>query len=338
MLWIGDHESVIKAIYSGSEFLGGAAASNEVGVVLESTRSLILDYLRALLVHFKLAMSKLLVDYERRKFVAPNHTCTHMLNFALREVLGNNVDQKGSIVVPEKLRFDFSHGKPIDPELLGKIESIVNEQIKSELDVFSKEATLAEAKRINGLRAVFGEVYPDPVRVVSIGKQVEDLLADPENEEWSSISTELCGGTHIKNTREAKAFALLSEEGIAKGVRWITAVTSDCAFQAIEMALSLEQEVDGASKMEGSQLEKKVASLKSRVDGASIPAAKKSDLRTKLSVLQNKVRKAQKKIAEENMKKAVKVATEMAEVAASDGKGFCISRVDVGLDAAATIQ
>jgi alanyl-tRNA synthetase len=205
----------------------------------------------------------------------------------------------------------------VDPELLRKIESIVNGQIKDELGVFAKEATLAEAKQINGLRAVFGEVrlaalyapysdffacrlsslshspthslslsqvYPDPVRVVSIGRKVEDLLANPENEEWLSISAELCGGivlynditsvlacfkflvdsdfikiiagTHITNTREAKAFALLSEEGIAKGIRRITAVTTDGAFKAMELAHSLEQEVDEASKADGSLLEK----------------------------------------------------------------------------------
>ncbi|TYK10997.1 alanine--tRNA ligase-like [Cucumis melo var. makuwa] len=145
-------------------------------------RFLILEYLKVPLVHFKYAMfkylevssyilahlmveaaeflwvTKLFVDYERRTLIAPNHTCTHMLNFALREILGNHVDQKGSIVLPEKLRFDFSHRKPVDPDDLRKIESIVNKQIEDELDVNAKEVTLAEAKRINGLRAVFGEV------------------------------------------------------------------------------------------------------------------------------------------------------------------------------------
>ncbi|XP_039070696.1 alanine--tRNA ligase-like [Hibiscus syriacus] len=113
------------------------------------------------------------VDYDRQTLIAPNHTCTHMLNHALRKVLGNHVDQKGSIVLPEKLRFDFYHDPnrdgAINADHLRKIESIVNEQIKSEFDVYSKEVTLAEAKHINGLRAVFGEVYPDPVRVVAIG-------------------------------------------------------------------------------------------------------------------------------------------------------------------------
>ncbi|KAI3990634.1 hypothetical protein MKX01_022934 [Papaver californicum] len=108
------------------------------------------------------------------------------------------------------------------------------------MDVYATEATLADAKRFNGLRAVFGEVYPDPVRVVAIGRKVEDLLADPDNKEWSTISTEFCGGTHISNTRDAKAFALLSEEGIAKGIRRITAVTTGGAFEAINLAKEID--------------------------------------------------------------------------------------------------
>ncbi|XP_065865617.1 alanine--tRNA ligase isoform X2 [Euphorbia lathyris] len=367
-IWFQEHETVVKAIYDGSKFLESSTTGDEVGIVLESTSfyaeqgGQIFDIgsLKGSFGTFQVTNVQVFggfvlhigsltggtgkffagdkvvckVDYDRRKLIAPNHTCTHMLNFALREVLGNHVDQKGSIVLPEKLRYDFSHGKPVDPDHLRKIESIVNNQIKAELEVYAKEVTLSEAKRINGLRAVFGEVYPDPVRVVAIGEKVEELLADPENKDWLSISAELCGGTHISNTREAKAFALLSEEGIAKGVRRITAVTTDVAFKAMELASELEQEVDEASKIEGS-LEKKVASLKSRVDSAPIPAAKKADIRAKISLLQNQVRKAQKKIAEENMQKAVKVATEVAEVAVSEGKQYCITRVDVGLDAAA---
>lgn len=251
--WFQDHESTVRAIYTGTEFLESAEAGSEIGVVLQSTSfyaeqgGQIFDTgaLKGPLGTFEVCNVQVFggfvlhigsfsdktsrlcvgdkvtckVDYQRRQLIAPNHTCTHMLNFALREVLGTHVDQKGSIVLPEKLRFDFSHGKPVQSEDLRKIEAIVNEQIKAELDVSAKEATLAEAKRINGLRAVFGEIYPDPVRIVSIGKKVDDLLADPEKEEWLSYSSELCGGTHISNTREAKAFALLSEEGIAKGIR-----------------------------------------------------------------------------------------------------------------------
>ncbi|CAN6882712.1 unnamed protein product, partial [Brassica oleracea] len=210
------------------------------------------------------------VDYERRKLIAPNHTCTHMLNFALKEVLGDHIDQKGSIVLPEKLRYDFSHvGKPVDPEDLRKIESIVNTQIKDELEVYSKESVLSEAKRIKGLRAVFGEVYPDPVRVVAIGRRVEDLLADPENDEWSSLSSEFCG-----------------EEGIAKGIRRIIAVTTKSAFDALNTASLLEKDVDDTSKAVGNALEKKVNALKRRVDEVDIPAAKRADIKAKIAQLQ----------------------------------------------------
>eukprot|EP00262_Sarcandra_glabra_P004427 TRINITY_DN1544_c0_g3_i1.p1 TRINITY_DN1544_c0_g3~~TRINITY_DN1544_c0_g3_i1.p1 ORF type:complete len:1000 (+),score=224.20 TRINITY_DN1544_c0_g3_i1:2-3001(+) len=368
-IWYQNHASEIKAIYTGAEFVESASAGAEVGIVLKSTSfyaeqgGQIYDIgsLEGSSGSFQVSNVQIYggfvlhigsicgesgkfsvgdkvickVDYGRRTFIAPNHTCTHMLNFALREVLGEHVDQKGSIVLPEKLRFDFSHGKPIHPNDLRRIESIVNKQIKDELNVFASEASLADAKRIVGLRAVFGEVYPDPVRVVSIGRKVEDLLSSPDNTEWLSISTELCGGTHITNTREAKAFALLSEEGIAKGIRRITAVTTDYAFKAMELACSLDQEINDASKAEGASLEKKVASLKSRVDSATIPAPMKADLRTRISQLQDQVRKAQKKIGEENIQKAIKAATEIAETAASEGKSFCITRVNVGLDTTA---
>ncbi|MED6218474.1 hypothetical protein PIB30_026946 [Stylosanthes scabra] len=362
-VWFKDHESVVKAIYTGSEFVESVETDGDIGVVLESTSfyaeqgGQIFDTgsLEGPHASFKVHNVQVFggfvlhigsygtgisvgdkvvckVDYGRRSLIAPNHTCTHMLNFALREVLGDHVDQKGSIVLPEKLRFDFSHGKPVDPDNLRKIESIVNEQIRAELDVNAKEVTLAEAKRINGLRAVFGEVYPDPVRVVSVGEKVEDLLADPENKKWLSISSELCGGTHISNTREAKAFALLSEEGIAKGIRRITAVTTDRASDAMRAADEFEQLVDNAAKLEGSSLEEKVLYLKSNVETLSIPAAKKAEIKNKIVQLQDRVRKAQKQIAEENKRKAVMITAEKAELAASSGKTFCVSQVEVGLD------
>nr|GMD56592.1 alanine--tRNA ligase [Ipomoea batatas] len=367
--WFQDHETEIKAIYTGSEFLGSASAGDEVAIILESTSFYAeqggqiydtgslesaagsfqvhnVQIYGGFVLHigsFNGDDSKFCVgdkvickvDYDRRTLIAPNHTCTHMLNFALREVLGNHVDQKGSIVLPEKLRYDFSHGKPVKDEELRKIESIVNEQIKAELDVFSKEATLTDAKRIKGLRAVFGEVYPDPVRVVAIGRKVEDLLTNPENDEWLSISAELCGGTHISNTREAKAFSLISEEGIAKGVRRVTAVTTIRAFEAMELASSLEQKVKEASTAEESLLEEKVTSLNALVERAHIPAVKKADLKKELSKLQTQVIQAKKKIALENSQKVLKAASEMSEVASSHGKTYCVLRVSVGLDTSA---
>ncbi|KAM0034211.1 putative alanine--tRNA ligase [Helianthus debilis subsp. tardiflorus] len=117
------------------------------------------------------------------------------------------------------------------------------------------KSEMGNAKTAIRWATVFGKVYHDPVRIVAIGRQVDELLVDPENEQWSLISAELCGGTHISNTREAKAFALLSEEGIAKGIRRVTAITTDYAFEAIKKASEHKLEVDLASKLEGSLLE-----------------------------------------------------------------------------------
>lgn len=368
-VWFQDHETIVKAIYNGSEFVETAVAGSDFGVILESTSFYAesggqiydigslegksgsfqvndVQIFGGFVLHLgtfpgdrgALSVDDRIickVDYQRRTLIAPNHTATHMLNFALREVLGDHVDQKGSIVLPEKLRFDFSHGKPVHPEDLRKIEAIVNQQIKDELDVYASETSLSIAKRITGLRAVFGEVYPDPVRVVSVGRKVEDIVADPENKQWLSISTELCGGTHISNTREAKAFALLSEEGIAKGVRRVTAVTSEYAFKALEFANSLDFEISSTSKLEGIAQEKKVADLKSRIDKASIPAALKADLKAKISQLEGQIRKDKKKMGEDNIESAIGIVTSVADKAASEGKSFCICQVSVGLDTTA---
>src|SRR5690606_38719701 len=114
-----------------------------------------------------------LPDFERRAPIAANHTATHLLNFALREVLGPKVDQKGSLVDEDKLRFDFSHGKRLSVEEVSKVEKIVAKAIDDKLPVYTAIKPIQEARQIPGLRAVFGETYPDPVRVVSIGAPVE---------------------------------------------------------------------------------------------------------------------------------------------------------------------
>jgi alanyl-tRNA synthetase len=104
------------------------------------------------------------VDRERRGIIMSNHTSTHMVNLALRSVLGEGVDQRGSLVDHNRFRFDFSHGKPVTGQQLAELDRIVRELITKELPVYTKIVTLSEAKKIKGLRAVFGEVYPDPVR------------------------------------------------------------------------------------------------------------------------------------------------------------------------------
>ncbi|CAI5512190.1 unnamed protein product [Closterium sp. Naga37s-1] len=278
------------------------------------------------------------VDYDRRALVAPNHTCTHLLNHALKKVLGDHIDQKGSLVAEDRLRFDFSHGKPIDPKDLGKIEGEVVERVKAGLPVYALESSLADARRIMGLRAVFGEVYPDPVRVVSVGTPVEQLLQDPENPQWANSSIEFCGGTHISNTTEAESFAIISEEGIAKGVRRIIAFTTAKAKEAIALADQYAARIEAAGKLSGTALEKEGLlspadfSLKGSVDAAVIPAAYKAQLKASLLKLHDRLRQAQKAAAGANLKLAIQTAVETAAATAAAGESVCVLRIDVGLD------
>jgi alanyl-tRNA synthetase len=133
----------------------------------------------------------------RRWPLRNNHTATHILNFGLRDVLGDHIDQKGSLVAPTKLRFDFSHKAQIQTAELVKIESISQDWIKRNVRVFGKEVDLKTAQKIPGLRAVFGESYPDPVRVVSLEFDVDEIVKDVENSKWRSTSVEFCGGTYV---------------------------------------------------------------------------------------------------------------------------------------------
>jgi alanyl-tRNA synthetase len=159
------------------------------------------------------------VDYSRRRDVAPNHSMTHVLNAALRNVLGEGCDQRGSQCNDEKLRFDFSYKSAMTVEQLRESEDYVRDTIKKNLPVTAKVMPLAEAKAIPGVRAMFGEVYPDPVRVVTVG---------------DDCSVEFCGGTHISNTAEAEGFVLTEETAVAKGIRRITALTRGAAVKAME--------------------------------------------------------------------------------------------------------
>jgi len=172
---------------------------------------------------------KVICEYDelRRQPIRNNHTGTHVLNHALREVLGDDVHQKGSLVDQHKLRFDFSHKTGVTLQELRKIEDMSNSDIKQNLKVYYKDVELDLARKIEGVRAVFGETYPDPVRVVSIGFDVDTLLENPENKAWRQLSVEFCGGTHVEQTGQIKDLVIVEESGIAKGIRRITAV---CCF------------------------------------------------------------------------------------------------------------
>lgn len=146
-----------------------------------------------------------------------NHTGTHILNFALRKVLGE-IDQRGSLVAPDRLRFDFSFKTAMKIEEIRKVEEICEKVINDRLNVYAKETPLVVAKAIQGLRAVFDETYPDPVRIVSVGKQIEDLVEDPNGTSGFEYSIEFCGGTHLKKSSHIKKFVITTEEAISKGL------------------------------------------------------------------------------------------------------------------------
>ena len=175
---------------------------------------------------------RLSVDPAHRIPTMQNHTATHVMNWALREVLGEHVQQRGSLVDPEKTRFDLSQPKAITSEQITRIERLVNQRIAENLTVYADEADQADALKINGLRAVFGEKYPDRVRVVSIGAPVKELIAKPDNPEWRRYSIEFCGGTHVRSTGEIEKFVITAEEAVAKGVRRVVGITGEAARKA----------------------------------------------------------------------------------------------------------
>ena len=230
----------------------------DTGVIRSATGSFEVEATRRahnLVIHFGHVVSgtitlnqehHLVVDYERRRRTVRNHTATHVMNWALREVFGEHVQQKGSLVDPEKTRFDFTHNEHPTPDQLRRVEELVNERLYGDLPVFALEAKQEDALKINGLRAVFGERYPPTVRVVSIGVPIEDLLKNPSNADWHKYSVEFCGGTHARHTGECGFFKIIESSAVAKGVRRITAVTGDGAMKYVQ---TLEQQMHAAAEL-----------------------------------------------------------------------------------------
>ncbi len=174
-------------------------------------------------------MVTLQVSRQEREDTCKNHSATHLLQKTLKLVLGSHVEQKGSLVTPERLRFDFAHFSPMTPEELEKVEQLVNEEIQESLPVVTQIMGLEEAKK-TGAMALFGEKYGETVRVVSMG----------------DFSIELCGGTHVDNTGRIKTFKILSETGVAAGVRRIEALTGTGVFRYYK---KLEEELLQAAQI-----------------------------------------------------------------------------------------
>lgn len=214
------------------------------------------------------------VDVMRRQAIRLNHSATHLLHAALRKVLGDHVAQKGSLVTAERLRFDFSHFEPISRDQLNEIERLVNAQIRANDDVVTRVMAYDDAVKA-GATALFGEKYGDTVRVLSIGE----------------FSTELCGGTHASRAGDIGLFKIISEAGIASGVRRIEAVTGEGALTYID------------------SLDQRLASIADLVKGG------RDDAGDKVRQLVDKSRKLEKELEQLKAKMAANQGGELASQA-----------------------
>lgn len=270
-------EGTIEAIVKDDELVQSAEEGDKVSIVLDNTtfypegggqvgdcglitnENLVLEVLNTKkgannsIKHIGIIKSgrisngdkvKTLVDRETRMSAARNHSATHLLHKALREVLGEHVNQAGSLVTPERLRFDITHFEAISNEELKVIEEKVNNVILSSLDIKCDIMNIKEAKE-KGATALFGEKYGDEVRVVSMGDH----------------STELCGGTHLTNTSQVGMFKILSEGGVAAGVRRIEAITGKAVYEYLKERDGIISEVCVNLKSKEDNLIQRISSL-----------------------------------------------------------------------------
>jgi len=254
VLFLTQGDEIVSTLVKGDT--GAIVTDNttfyaEMGGQIEDTGEIIKDNFKALVTNTQKNISgkvvhyinvlegkidvgdfvNLRVDEKRRKNICKNHTATHMLQEALREVLGDHVHQSGSFVDEERLRFDFNHFSALTEDEIKKVETLVNEKIMNVDTVITEVMSLEEAK-LTGAMALFNEKYTDNVRVVKVG----------------DFSKELCGGTHVKNSGEIGLLKVISETGIAAGIRRIEAVTGFNALSLIEEKSKLVKNIEGAIK------------------------------------------------------------------------------------------
>ena len=210
------------------------------------------------------------VDRDRREKLARNHTGTHMLQAALRRVLGDQVNQAGSLVLPDRLRFDFTWPEALSAKQIREVEDIVNAEIIKNTSVSINEMPIDEAKNL-GAMALFGEKYGDIVRVVSVGE----------------FSKELCGGTHVSNTGELGSFRIIGESGIGSGVRRIEAVTGWAAYEMMQEDRKLINSAADALKSNSTGILERIEKLQAELKDAEheLSALKKNKVQDELKEL-----------------------------------------------------
>jgi alanyl-tRNA synthetase len=245
-------------------------------------------------------------DFERRKPISSNHTTTHLLNYGLRKVIGNKVIQQGSEVTEEKLRFDFKHTQKITEKELEEIENIVKKQINSSLTVYTKVEEIGKAKNIPNIVLLEGEEYPNPVRVISIGKNVDELT---ENDD---LSLEFCGGTHLSNTIDAEDFTIVSELGVSKGTRRIIGVTKSISKKYISNSIQFQKLLNDCKKLEGNNFVERVATLQVDITNFEIPLVDRYKYEKELEELFKKSKNIQKQLEKDILDNSLSYFGEIA--------------------------
>lgn len=319
----------IKAIRSGGKFVKSAESGERVSVILDKTcmyaeqggqiydtgfisaaddSGVLINNIQVkagYILHKGIVEGNIAVgnvvsisfDQDRRRKIMNNHTATHLLNFALRQHCGD-ADQKGSLVTDERLRFDFTYKSPLKCEQLEGVDNVVEDFIKKNEVVYASNAPLGVAREIQGLRAMFDETYPDPVRVVSVGISVDKMVSDPAAPAGSVTSVEFCGGTHILRAGHMSNFCVISEKPIAKGIRRIMAVTGSEADTAKARGNALQLEADSLlnqvkeGKYEYSDIIGRINTLIQTNDKATIPAWRRDRIRDDISAMKAKLDKA----------------------------------------------
>jgi alanyl-tRNA synthetase len=211
------------------------------------------------------------VDQARRGAIRQNHTATHLLHEALRQVLGDHVAQKGSLVAPDRLRFDFSHPKPLSPEEIEKVEDIANEVVLQNAPVTTRLMAVDDAIA-SGARALFGEKYGDEVRVVAMGDGTGNTMG------WS---VELCGGTHVRRTGDIGLISVVGEAGVAAGVRRIEALTGKAARKSANKQLQVVKAAAAELKVPLEEMPGRIGAL---LDGRKKLERDLSDAKKKLAM------------------------------------------------------
>ncbi len=250
------------------------------------------------------------VDSIRRKSIVRNHSATHLLHEALRTVLGNHVQQAGSLVAPDYLRFDFNHFEKVKPEQLSQIERIVNDKILENINVNIEEKNIETARENPKIKMFFGDKYGDTVRVVTM---------DPK------YSMELCGGTHVNNTSEIGLFKISSESSVAAGVRRIEAITGKAVTEYID---NLNNEIITAGKT-NEELHHKIKQLEREISGFKLDSKSDnlSNLIAKAKVL-NGIKIVSDKVEVESLDELRNLADNLRNLLASKGIGLLASEID----------